>query len=288
MTVTTVLLLRASAASQDSGRTGHVGGLAPAVSRTTTVRLAGPLYIHRVDASEDAYGLLVEEWYAGERSAEIVERDDGFIAAGRGPGTYFDPIRRWPAAERKALRWARGRVLDVGCGAGRVALTLQERGHEVVGIDVSPRALEVARKRGVRDARLLAFEDVDERLGTFDTVVAYGNNFGLFGSAAKSRRMLRRLARLTSDGARILASSRDRAQTDDPDHLAYQRWNAERGRLPGQLRLRVRHRRATTPWFDYLIATPDEMRELAEAGGWRVRRFVDGDEGMYVGVLEKG
>lgn len=242
-----------------------------------------------MDESRDAYGLLVEEWYAGERPAEIVERDDGFIDAGRGPGSYFDPVRRWPAHERRALRWAGGRVLDIGCGPGRVALELQERGHDVVGIDVSPRAVEVARRRGVRDARVLAFEDVDDRLGAFDTVVAYGNNFGLFGSAAKSRRMLRRLAGLTSDGARILAASRDRTQTDDPDHLAYQRRNAERGRLPGQLRIRVRHRRAKTPWFDYLIATPDEMRELAEVGGWRVRRFVagTGGDGLYVGVLEK-
>ena len=83
------------------------------------------------------------------------------------------------------------------------------------------------------------------------------------------------------------ACSRDRSVTDDPDHLAYQRRNAERGRMPGQLRLRVRYRRAATPWFDYLIATPDEMRELAEAGGWRLARVVPGEDGVYVGVLEK-
>jgi hypothetical protein len=157
----------------------------------------------------------------------------------------------------------------------------------VVGIDISPLAVEVARERGVRDARVLAFEDVGASLGTFDTVVAYGNNFGLFGSRTKAPRMLRRLAGLTSDGARILASSRDRADTDDPDHLAYQRRNVERGRLPGQLRIRVRYRKAVTPWFDYLIVTPDEMAELAGAGGWSLRRVLAGEDGLYVGVLEK-
>jgi len=240
-----------------------------------------------VDASQDAYGMLVRAWQDGERPVEIVERDDGFIALSGGARAYFEPVRRWSPPERGALRWARGRVLDVGVGAGRVALELQARGHEVVGIDVSPLAVEVARERGVVDARVMPFEDVDESLGTFDTVVAYGNNFGLFASRTKAPRLFRRLARMTSDGARILASSRDRSATEDPDHLAYQRRNAQRGRMPGQLRLRVRYRLAATPWFDYLIATPDEMRELAAAGGWRLARVVPGDEGLYVGVLEK-
>ena len=115
---------------------------------------------------------------------EIVERDDGYIESVT--QNYFAPPRRWAPIERRALRWARGRVLDVGVGAGRVALELQRRGREVVAIDVSPGAVEVARRRGVRDVRLLAFEDVDESLGHFDTIVMYGNNFGLFGVACES------------------------------------------------------------------------------------------------------
>ena len=75
-----------------------------------------------MDESQDAYGRLVRAWQDGERPTEIVERDDGFIQESLGPATYFEPLRRWPAVERRALRWARGRVLDVGAGAGRVAL----------------------------------------------------------------------------------------------------------------------------------------------------------------------
>jgi hypothetical protein len=71
----------------------------------------------------------------------------------------------------------------------RVALELQARGREVVGIDSSPLAVEVARRRGVRDARVLPFEQVGPALGRFDTVVMYGNNFGLFGGEAKARRL---------------------------------------------------------------------------------------------------
>ena len=240
-----------------------------------------------MDESQDAYGRLVRAWQDDERPTEIVERDDGFIDASGGPAAYFAPLRRWAPVERRALRWARGRVLDVGAGAGRVALELQNRGHDVVAIDVSPLALEVARERGVRDARLHAFADIDESLGTFDTVVAFGNNFGLFESAATAHRLLRRLAAMTSDGARILAGSNDPYATDDPDHLAYQQRNRERGRLAGEICIRVRYRTAATPWFAYLLASPDEMAELAESAGWRVRRFLSDEGSYYVGVLEK-
>jgi SAM-dependent methyltransferase len=236
---------------------------------------------------EDAYGHAVLDFLESGGGQEIVERNDGFIQAGIGPANYFAPFRRWPPAERRALRFVRGRVLDVGCGAGRVALELQERGHDVVGIDLSPLAVEVARRRGVRDARVLAAEDVADAGGVFDTVVMFGNNFGLFGGAEQAPRLLRTLYDVTSARGRIVASSVDRSATDDPVHLAYHELNRSRGRMPGQLRLRVRYRDYATPWFDYLLASPDEMRELLAGTGWHLARTIDAADRLYAAVIEK-
>jgi 2-polyprenyl-3-methyl-5-hydroxy-6-metoxy-1,4-benzoquinol methylase len=83
-----------------------------------------------------------------------------------GPKLYLAPFRRWPSHHPRAMRYAKGRVLDVGAGAGRVSLHLQDRGQDVVAIDNSPRAIAVCRRRGVREARVLAFDAVDESLGT--------------------------------------------------------------------------------------------------------------------------
>jgi SAM-dependent methyltransferase len=239
-----------------------------------------------MDESRDAFGLLLLDHLEGRPAVEIVERDDGFVQVFPGsPAGYFADVRHWHPPERRALRLVRGRVLDVGCGAGRVALELQRRGHEVVGIDPSPLAVEVCRRRGVQDARVLGLRDVDETLGAFDTVIMFGNNFGLFGDARKARARLRRLHAVTSDRARILAASSDPHRTDRRDHFIYLESNRRRGRMAGQIRFRVRHRRAATPYFDFLFVSQDEMRELAESGGWRLVRTLD-DKG-YVGVLEK-
>ena len=228
---------------------------------------------------------------AGERNVlEIVERDDGFIdASAMGPRLYLAPFRRWPAHHRQAMRLVRGRVLDVGSGGGRVSLHLQERGHNVVAIDNSPGAVEVCRRRGVRDARAIDFVDVDESLGTFDTVVLLGNNFGLFGSPARAKRLLRRLHKLTSEDARILAESRDvsqRGRSDAPWHVEYRHRNVDRGRLPGQIRIRIRFRKIVGPWFDYPMVSPAEMKTILVESGWRLTRTIDSDD-TYVAVIEK-
>lgn len=236
---------------------------------------------------QDAYGHLVLDWFEGRPAQEIVEREDGSIMANRGPANYFDPIRRWPSPESRAMRLVRGRVLDLGCGPGRVALHLQGRGFEVTGIDLSPLAIKVARARGLRDARVLAIDAIGPRLGRFDTVVMFGNNFGLFGSAAGAKRRLRALAGITNEGARILAASMDPYQTDDPAHRAYHRRNRSRGRMGGQIRLRIRHRQWATPWFDYLFASAEEMDRLARSGGWRLSKVIADESAYYVGVLTK-
>jgi len=230
---------------------------------------------------DDAFGAKLIDVIEGRAAGnEIVERDDGYIDVST--FDYFAPVRRWKPFERKALRYARGRVLDVGCGAGRVALELQARGREVVAIDPSPGAVEVSRRRGVKDVRLMRLEDVGAKLGHFDTVLMYGNNFGLLGSRAKARRLLKVLRPLAD---RIVGGSNDPSGSEDPAHRAYLKRNIQRGRMPGQLRIRIRYRDLVDPWFDYILVSPDEVSELVEGTGWRVDRIVHDDSSYFVAVL---
>ena len=100
-----------------------------------------------MQAKQDAYGQEVHDYFHGQTDiTEIVERDDGYIDTSSGPDAYFAPYAAWSPIEQEAIQLAAGRVLDVGCGPGRVLLHLQAQGMEAVGIDNSPQQLETARE----------------------------------------------------------------------------------------------------------------------------------------------
>ena len=236
--------------------------------------------------ADDVYGALLVDLCSGKRATEIVERSDGYIMA-------FDaryliaPFRKWDDSdERRAMRFVRGRVLDVGCGGGRVCLHLQERGLDLVGIDSSPEAIACSRQRGVRDARVLAIDAIDASLGSFDTIVFLGQNFGMLGSRPRARRILRRLARLTTTRGRIVAETFDPHALVEPVHRRYRDQNHRRGRMPGQLRVRIRYGELATPWLDWLQVSPAELFELLDGTDWQLSRTL-GDGPSYVAIIDK-
>ena len=236
---------------------------------------------------QDAFGHAVWDHYHGTNAFEIIERSDGHFAISSGPAVYLAEPAFWGAQEREVLeRHAHGRVLDIGCNAGRHALFLQQKGLDVLGVDVSPLAIAVAKERGLRSAEVLSIDDVDAKLGTFDTILMLGNNFGLFASPTKARRALRRFKTITRPGATLIAESLNVYQTKDPDHLGYLAANRARGRMSGQIRMRARYKRFVTPWFDYLMVSPAEMEALLAGTGWRIANQYGGAR-LYTAVIER-
>jgi SAM-dependent methyltransferase len=240
-----------------------------------------------VKPEHDAYGQEIWNCHKGNSTYEIAERDDGFIQISSAQ-PYFQEYSNWPAHEREAIQRAHGAILDIGCGAGRVALYLQQKGHQVLAIDNSPLAVKVAKLRGVKAARVLSIRDIGTLRGPFNSIVMYGNNFGLFGGMARARRLLAVMHGITSSDATIIAVSRDPYKTRDPVHLAYHQRNRERGRMGGQVRLRMRYRRFKGDWFDYLFVSVSELGTIVAKTGWMVSDIVQSQGPGYVAILEKG
>ncbi|QBJ97690.1 class I SAM-dependent methyltransferase [Rhodococcus sp. ABRD24] len=84
------------------------------------------------------------------------------------------------------------RVLDAGCGTGRLGAELARRGHRVTAVDLDPVLVAEARKNPdltVREADLATL-DLGER---FDAVVAAGNVL-IFVARGTERDVVRRIA----------------------------------------------------------------------------------------------
>lgn len=243
----------------------------------------------KMKISQDAYGRqLLAQYHSQTKTAEIIERDDGFIDTGSDAGTYFREYKQWSPLERRAIKLAKGRVLDIGCGAGRHSLYLQENGFDVTGIDISPGAIKVCKLRGLKKAMVRPISWVAKfKPGSFDSVIMFGNNFGLFGSPTKARTILKKLHRITAADARIIAGTLNPYKTTDPDHLEYHELNRRRGRMAGQIRMRVRYRRAVGAWFDYLFVSPEEMEDIFRDAGWRIEKLIAPEEANYFVVVQK-
>lgn len=238
--------------------------------------------------NQDAFGQEILNYLQKKESYEIIERDDGLIVMSKGPKNYFAEFKDWPKIQKQAIKFARGKILDIGAGAGRVSLYLQKKGMDVTAIDNSPLAIQVCKKRGVKKAIVLPIEKIGKfKSSTFDTIIMFGNGFGLFGSFKKAKSLLKKLYRITSPNALIIAESTDPYKTSDPFHLLYHRFNKKRGRMPGQLRIRVRFKTYIGEWFDYLLVSKDEMKKILKGTGWKIEKFIDSGKSIYIAVISK-
>ena len=115
--------------------------------------------------------------------------DSAYDAGSRAP---WDIGRPQPAVARLADKGLlSGRMLDAGCGSGEHALLAAARGADVVGVDISPRAIERARHKAAERGLAVRFEVGDalslDDLGlTFDTVIDSGL-FHVFDDADRAR-----------------------------------------------------------------------------------------------------
>lgn len=240
----------------------------------------------RGPATGDAFGaMLLAALKAGGRPGEVfevVERDDGHVRV-NDSARYFKPS--WGRLDDWAYERVRGRVLDVGCGAGRHALELQRRGVSVVGLDPSPGALAVCRQRGVHHLIEGTAEKASSH-GSFDTVLLLGNNLGLLSSRERSLPFLESLEALAAPpGAQILATGvglEPGASAEDSADGAYVRENLARGRLPWQVTMRSRFGNLTTPWFDFLFLRLADLAELTTRSPWRLVEHLEDGPGYAV------
>lgn len=236
---------------------------------------------------QDPFGkALLEYFLKRENSSYQVIREDGLISE-EPVEFYFRDYRDWPHYEREVLEEAKGRVLDIGAGAGRHSLWLQEKGMEVYAIDTSPLAVEVMKRRGLKNTYVMDVKNLNFPNNHFDTILMLYNNFGLGGNIQETIGILNKLHGISTPQAKILATIRDPTQTTEKRHLDYQFLNKKRERHPGQIMLRIEYKDETGDWFDLLMLPPNELARLVQEPMWNVEKIVSSNVGYYGTIIGK-
>lgn len=137
------------------------------------------------------------------------------VRAGRGPiflrrsDGWLLPldVERWcaapDAADAALIRRCRGPVLDIGCGPGRLVAALASRGLPVLGVDLSPAAVERTRGAGGAVLRRSVFDALPAE-GRWATALLADGNIGIGGDP---RVLLARAREIVAPGGRLLAEA---------------------------------------------------------------------------------
>ena len=182
-------------------------------------------------ASIAPYCQALYDFYNGDTAAKIIiHREDG-LKEDHPISNYFLQPSNLSELDRTAIGLCRGSVLDVGAGAGRHSLALQTLGFKVCAIDISPEAVDIMIKRGVKDARCADIFNFNEK--PFDTLLMLMHGVGIAENLSGLDRLLKHARRLVKPEGRIFMDSFDLLKTNNPINQAYQDFICRTGRYRG-------------------------------------------------------
>ncbi len=231
----------------------------------------------------DPMGAAVSDYYANGRASRLRVFSTLFDEDELPVETLFRTWDAMPGIERKALAACRGRVLDVGAGAGCHSLVLQERGFEVTAVDVSPLLVDVMRRRGVRDVRHADVFD-PSFVDAYDTVLMLMNGSGIIGRIERMPEFFRRMKLLLRPGGCIIMDSSDlRYVFEDEDGVLDIDLNAG---YYGEVDFRMKYKSVEGPSFDWLYVDFDTLAYHASENGFTAERLAQGGHYDYLAVLK--
>ena len=200
---------------------------------------------------------------------------------------YFRPDHvPIPDLELRALSMCRGRVLDLGAGAGRHALELQGRGFEVTALDISHDAVEVMRHRGVNDARC---GDLPLLRGDrFDTILLLMHGIGIVGTLDGLSTFLAEARHVLSTTGRIVCDSADLTVVLPSLAEAAGRADTRSTRYPGEVEFRLTYGTLEGQPYPWLFVDPRTLERFARDAGYRCSIVCRGARGAFLAVLECG
>jgi predicted TPR repeat methyltransferase len=224
----------------------------------------------------DIFGRALNDYYKGRfRPPLILHNRYGDPEEIPVEGYFYDE-NSFSEMEDFALSLCRGRTLDVGAAAGRHTLTLQSRGLDVTGLEISRRCCNLMKERGLK--KVVHADIIQWRSENFDTIILMMNGIGLAGSVEGLRRLLAHLKGLLAIGGQVIFDSSDVS-------YVYEHMQMPTDRYYGEIDYRYEYRKQMDEWFSWLYIDKDKMSEISLESGWRLQVIYEDSDGTYLGRL---
>lgn len=231
------------------------------------------------------FGSALNAYFKGKKETKVIyHRDDGQNTEDFIKG-YFNDYSNFPEREKLAIKKCKGKILDIGAGAGRHSLELQKRGYDVLAIDISERACKIMKERGVKNVECKTPYEIDS--SDFDTILLMGCSIAFVEDLAGLQNFLNYAKTLLNADGVILMDSRDVRETDNPKHIEYQKKNIEAGKYRGEITLSIEYNGIIGEKFQILHIDPDTLKRIAKETVWNCKILYRSEDGLYLARLRQ-
>lgn len=233
----------------------------------------------------DLFGQAILDFQTNNSPEDLVTETNISEADEMSVAYLFRSYNEMPKLEKKALQLAKGKILDVGCGAGSHSLYLKEKGFDVTAIDISANAIKACQLRGVKNARVQNVLDIKNE--KFDTIILLMNGTGIFGTLAETSTYLQKLKSLLNPNGQILIDSSDiiyMFDEDDPE-VSGGSFLVPADGYYGELTFTVSYKGQTEDTFPWLYLDYNTLQNAAHANGLECELVVEGKHFDYLAKL---
>lgn len=225
---------------------------------------------------KDLFGKAILDFQTNNSPEDIITETNISEADLMSVTYLFRSYNEMPKLEQKALQLAKGKVLDVGCGAGSHSLYLQEKGFEVTSIDISENAIKACQLRGLKNAKTQNILELENE--KFDTILLLMNGTGIFQTILESSKYLQKLKSLLNPNGQILIDSSDIIYMFDEDEVPTDNYY-------GELTFTISYKNETENPFPWLYLDYPLLEKLATENGLQCELIENGEHYDYLARL---
>ncbi len=176
--------------------------------------------------------------------------------------------------ECEILKSAKGKILEIGCGAGRILKYLQESGHNATGFDIDCALVALCGERGVKNINTETYMNM-EKFGIFDTIIALNRTIGIAGTIDGVQKMLKKCSACSGKNGILIFDSIEVRPELSTSSGVYER------------KLRYKYEDKYGEWFSWINFSSDVARKVLAETGWNVEKVIK-HEDTYCMLCKRG
>ena len=231
---------------------------------------------------KDAMGKAIADFYKGRCDGKLRVLSPMFEEDEIPLTTLFRSFRDMPKIEQKALKMAKGKILDVGAGSGCHALWLQEKGLDVTAIDISPYSIETMKERGLANVLEQDFFTLKEK---YDTILMLMNGIGIVGTLNRLPDFFKHIDKILEQDGQLLCDSSDLCYLYDDKDGIVELMNSDK--YYGELEYTMCYNEVEGDPFQWLYIDANTLRTYAEAHGFKMEIVRRGEHYDYLARITR-